>query len=82
MIARDQRDRLTATLAGADLSELNSVMLRRAITDRQLSASDPRVPSDPSGLLQDRTWSAAPAADENRSADLAVALDAADVAVT
>lgn len=51
MIGRDQQSRLEATLAGADLSGLNSVTLRRAITDRQIKASDPRVPSAPLGVL-------------------------------
>lgn len=55
MIARDQQDRLKAALAANDVGELNAVMLRRTLTDRQISMSDPRVPSALDGLLRDRS---------------------------
>jgi hypothetical protein len=45
MIARDQQQRLNATLAANHPDELNVGLLRRTLNDRHIEAADPRIPT-------------------------------------
>lgn len=52
MVVRDQQDRLRAVLAVTPARALDAAMLRRVIADRQIDATDPRIPDALVDLLK------------------------------